>query len=149
MCRASAFHPAPRPLEPPLHALAFSSPLASSIFSRVTGRFHCRHSTSRSLRRIPPSGSSTPFFTSARLKYFVQPQRTCRSWPLHSAFFIPRAPRNTYFSLIETPMSRPASALSLAFVLNVTLSPRPFRFHGLSTALFSGLTLNFRRVARN
>src|SRR5450830_787156 len=71
MWLAPEFHHGPRPLLADFHARVSSNPRACSRLLRVAGRFHCRHSRQRSLRRIHPSSScNTPF-------YLCQPKVRC------------------------------------------------------------------------
>src|SRR5665647_3668064 len=76
MWLAPAFHHGPCPLLADFHARVSSNPRACSRLLRVAGRFHCRHSRQRSLRRIHPSSSCNTPFTSVSRKYDVQPRNT-------------------------------------------------------------------------
>src|SRR5262249_41019531 len=52
MCEAPPFHQGPRPFLTDRHARCRARPARISFCARVKGRFHCRHSSVRSLREL-------------------------------------------------------------------------------------------------
>lgn len=71
MCEASPFHHGPRPLVADCHARASPNPARIRCCARVGLRFHCRHSSVRSLCLIQPSSSSSAPFPSVSRKYDI------------------------------------------------------------------------------
>ena len=123
-----AFHQGPRPLLADFHARTPSSPRACSRLLRVAGRFHCRQSRQRSLRRIHPSKSCNTPFTSVSRKQDVQPRSTGLSaaivWPrLREAF------RRRFHALCLSVASSdcPRSPVSPAFQFTVQVGQQDVR----------------------
>src|ERR1700756_1981406 len=144
MWLAPAFHQGPRPLLADFHARVLSRPRACSRLLRVTGRFHCRHSRQRSLRRIHPSSSSSTPFTSVRRKYEVQPRSTGLSAAIVAGRLREAFPATISRTLSFSRFRLLSAILRRTCLCHVTLYPRNFRCQGRATALLSlNLELQF------
>ena len=141
ICKAPAFHHAPRPFTDDFHACTGSNPRLTRFLSRVFGFFHAIHIRLRRWRLMWMSRASNIPLRSSSLKYFLHPRKTVFSFAIVLSRDVPLARKKISFSLSRS-LWRLLVCTRAAPVVPAKVYPRNFALEGRNTPLLSRLTRN-------